>query len=395
MATDKDALNYPYIRVRDVNWLKRTLLLFPHVVRMTPEYGSPDDDPEVAEFAVVEGRRGPLLKRADLGSWNVHKAQNDLVKALQVRLGQDHFLSTYGRKGTLNASESLVREAGTLWKDRLLGMPFQLHSSKVLYSLQDFLLRHELAWIPQDPHGPNYIEMHPKLGQAVMATLAFACADDDRLQLVTEFPHLYERTIRSNRETLLDQILSQSSDDQPTSDNDPTLPQLAEFIVYQRCNPTKLTAERLQALNKEWEAVAAFRENVEEIAKSIPAQIKNPKTLRLRLENAANDLFKKWERDQANLSAYVRELFGDEFLSEPIKALGKIAEKTYGESVASTAIVGHVSQDYLLGAGAGCAVGLVFHAARSYGAIKKRERNSPFRYLTMMQDAGVGFVVSA
>jgi hypothetical protein len=31
-----DALNYPYIRIRDVDWLKRSLLVFPHIVRMTP-----------------------------------------------------------------------------------------------------------------------------------------------------------------------------------------------------------------------------------------------------------------------------------------------------------------------------------------------------------------------
>ena len=37
MAAQLDALNYPYIRVRSLDWLKRTLLIFPHVVRMTPE----------------------------------------------------------------------------------------------------------------------------------------------------------------------------------------------------------------------------------------------------------------------------------------------------------------------------------------------------------------------
>jgi hypothetical protein len=36
MAVQVDALNYPYIRVRDLDWLKQTLLIFPHVARMTP-----------------------------------------------------------------------------------------------------------------------------------------------------------------------------------------------------------------------------------------------------------------------------------------------------------------------------------------------------------------------
>jgi hypothetical protein len=33
MAVPVDALNYPYIRVRDLDWLKQTLLIFPHVAR--------------------------------------------------------------------------------------------------------------------------------------------------------------------------------------------------------------------------------------------------------------------------------------------------------------------------------------------------------------------------
>jgi hypothetical protein len=36
MAAQLDALNCPYIRVRSIDWLKRTLLIFPHVVQMTP-----------------------------------------------------------------------------------------------------------------------------------------------------------------------------------------------------------------------------------------------------------------------------------------------------------------------------------------------------------------------
>ena len=79
MPADMDALNYPYIRVRSVDWLKRTLLIFPHVVRMTPAYHAPADDPEVANFLRMEGRRGPLLRSAQLWAPHVHdfSAQTD------------------------------------------------------------------------------------------------------------------------------------------------------------------------------------------------------------------------------------------------------------------------------------------------------------------------------
>jgi hypothetical protein len=44
---DVDALNYPYTRIRSADWLKRTLLIFAHVVRMSPSSNAPSDDPEV------------------------------------------------------------------------------------------------------------------------------------------------------------------------------------------------------------------------------------------------------------------------------------------------------------------------------------------------------------
>ena len=67
-VTDADALNYPYIRVREVEWLKRTLLIFPHVVRMVPENDPPEDSPEIKEFCRLTGRRGPLLRPVDIYS---------------------------------------------------------------------------------------------------------------------------------------------------------------------------------------------------------------------------------------------------------------------------------------------------------------------------------------
>ena len=64
MARDIDALNYPYIRIRNVEWLKRTLLVFPHVIRMIPSYGAPADSEKIRPFCELEGRRGPLLRPA-------------------------------------------------------------------------------------------------------------------------------------------------------------------------------------------------------------------------------------------------------------------------------------------------------------------------------------------
>ncbi len=144
-----------------------------------------------------------------------------------------------------------------------------------------------------------------------MATLAFACADNEGLRLVTEFPSIYGRTIRQPKANLLVNCLAPQSVDQlkaPPEASD----FVAEFIVYQRCNPRKLTPERLLALNEEWQAIADFRETVENIAKSIPSEIQDPQVLKDYLGAAADRVFSQWERDQKNLSNFARELFGEE-----------------------------------------------------------------------------------
>jgi hypothetical protein len=94
------------------------------------------------------------------------------------------------------------------------------------------------------------------------------------------------------------------------------------------------------------------------------------------MHDAVNSLFSQWERDRANLSSFVRELFGEGSLSEPAKLVGKVAEKAAGESVAG-ALVGGVTTHSLLGAGAGCAVGLMFHAIRSYQNVRRKEKVAP------------------
>ncbi len=58
------ALYYPFIHIRDVNWLKATLLLFSQVRRMVPTMFTPSDGPGVREFAEYFTGREPFLQPA-------------------------------------------------------------------------------------------------------------------------------------------------------------------------------------------------------------------------------------------------------------------------------------------------------------------------------------------
>ncbi|TPI18882.1 hypothetical protein [Mesorhizobium sp. B4-1-1] len=254
--------------------------------------------------------------------------------------------------------------------------------------LAGFLRANELGWDPRYSHSPGYVEMSPELGRAVMATLAFACAEDEGLTLVTEFPDTFGRVIHQTKESVFDVCLKADSRWQEQSGD-----RMFELLVYQRCDPTKLTPERIQALNLESEARASFKKELEEAARSLPRVMVDRDRRDERLHDTINDIFRKWEKDRANLSNYVRALFGEGVLEQPEKLIEKIAETALGDP-AKGAIVGGLTTSSLIGASAGFAVGLAIHTARSFFQTRKTEKESPFRYLTLLQKDGVGFVIS-
>jgi hypothetical protein len=85
VALDRDALYYPYIHVRDVNWLKATLLCFPQVRRIVPKDFSLNDLPEVRPFLEVTGARGEPLVAAE-PAYHYSAAQERLSARLQDAL---------------------------------------------------------------------------------------------------------------------------------------------------------------------------------------------------------------------------------------------------------------------------------------------------------------------
>ncbi len=394
MAIDVDALNYPYIRIRSVDWLKRTLLIFPHVVRMTPLLYAPADDPAIDEFCHLHGVRGPLLRSADLYAPHVHTAQRLLMNEIKTRLNENEraFKEKFGRKAARRKDwDGYVLEHPNVWDRRLSGRPtFQIHSEKVLWELQHFLQKEGLAWEPSvsdSSDGPGYIEMHARLGEAVMATLAFACAENEGLQVVTEFPAIHGRVINQGKSD----IFSACLDEEHIS---PARPGdlVAEFIVYRRCDASKLTGERILALHNEGQALLEFRAALEELAKSLPPTIRSERVLQQRLDDHVNDIFKKWDADRTNMSSYVSAIFGDGLLDEPEALVKKVAETATGPT--GGALIGTMALQSLEGAAYGFAVGLMFRALRAWQGTKRAEAKSPFRYLTLMEKSGVSFVMA-
>jgi hypothetical protein len=152
----------------------------------------------------------------------------------------------------------------------------------------------------------------------------------------------------------------------------------------------------------EWEAVGAFRDRIEEVAAEIPANIENPVVLHNRLAEKVHDVIQRWEQDNKSLSQRVRDLLlgdADEFA----KLLEKLTEKRLAESpvasgtaggIVGNLLGGGITSHTLIGAGAGFAISLLVRNAKNITVSRKRRREDPMRYLTMMEKAGVSYVLS-
>jgi hypothetical protein len=411
-----DALNYPYIRVRDVDWLKRSLLVFPHIVRLTPgfERGAPADDPEIAPFTFPrngEDEDDALLRPANLNLPHVQDCQLELRDALRSRLeiNPATFLARFGKDAAKrqNALGSIKKQ--TDWERRLRpGASFQVHPFK-LGVLWHFLYEHKLAWKPERESADyrGYLEMHPDLGEAVMATLAAASAEAGGLRVVTEFPKLHGKLIGTPREEILDVCL-----DRPKGDSKVTGEHvIQEFIVHRRCNVDLLAQDGIYELHEERKALADFRAHLEKLAAAEFTQpIYDDDVRRGKIEALVGDLLKDWKKEQAQLAGSGRRFFGDGALAEPKKMIEKIGETllkpegavagAQGATLSSlpagvheAATGGHYGP-VLVAAGFGFAVGVVFRGIESWQKTRQAAKDSPLRYLTMLESQGVTFTVT-
>lgn len=404
MPADMDALNYPYIRVRSAEWLKRTLLIFPHVVRMSPVQNAPADDPEVAAFTGIMGRRAPLLRAADVQADHVRAAQHQLVEDLRHRLASDGpaFRRRFGREGAGKAGMSSIGDEMTVWERRLSPhATFQIHAFKLYDELTHFLRSKSLAWQPTGSlaDGPDYLEMHPQLGEAVMATLAVACAENEGLQLVTEFPSLHGKLLGTPRENILTACLDGMKPSGQTSGR-----QIAEFFVFRRCNVEMLSAENIAALKQERDALSDFRGKIEDLAKTLPPTFFSEAKLEERFNDLLNDMFDEWKRDKANMSSIAGRFFGEGIFTDTSKFFEKLVEVVMkpetGEKILTGATAGGLAgsaagtiPSILTGVGAGFAVALVFRGFESLSKARRDAKVSPLRYLTKLEEQGVTFSV--
>jgi hypothetical protein len=121
-------------------------------------------------------------------------------------------------------------------------------------------------------------------------------------------------------------------------------------------------------------------------------------------QDVISKVLDEWRKDRSNMSAYWRRFFGEGITDTSQKFVEKVGEKLTsgaeaaagGAGAAATAAVGGsgaaaMATAAVAGAGVGLAIGIVFHGVETYFRMRRAEQDSPYRYLTMMEQAGVVF----
>jgi hypothetical protein len=209
-------LYFPFIHVRDDDWLKGAALYWPWIGRLSPEGYRKHDTRTALEFA--EAR---VLRDQDPGML-LYNLQWDLLDALRrnsKRLQADYSIECAyrdwgGRSWGSAEDPGHAEELG--W----------IHISKISRNVLDYLVRHNLAAVGRGVEdirtGGKWIGLHPALAGAYMTALAGQIGTDRSLEPVTDQSDLRTATPNTAVESALNLLIGnrpvRSESQAPTDD---------------------------------------------------------------------------------------------------------------------------------------------------------------------------------
>lgn len=386
------ALYYPYIHIHDVNWLRATLLLFPHVQRMIPFGTTPKGDGEgVKDF--LDFNDGELLRPARLYSERAEAAQVKLAKNILRDAKKRIFKEKFGVEA--------ARKRYTGEND----CGFQIHAQKLHSDLTDALAKNRLGWKPNrfepySSYGDEYIEVHPRVGEAIMSTLAIACAMGDDLDIVGDYRSgaLHRCLLQKDYESVYDTWLGNELRIEPPPEV--TDKELMDIIVGVPADLPSLTPEFLYQFRDDREPLEKFISALRTRARSLPSMDPGKQRDEFIMDEVL-EIEKAWEKDKLNMSSFARAFFKPDSAKLVTDAASKVAEKYLTQPVlkatgtgAGVGLIGGTIEQAVVGAVGGLVFGLIAHANTTFSNVRQLEQNSPYRYLTLLEKSGIALFKS-
>ena len=362
VLSDRYALYYPYIHIRDVNWLKATLLWFRQVRRIVPDQYQLKDTGEVKKFTELEGPAGPLLVQARIFDESISQAKGQLQKKIEDNL--EAIVTKFARKATPDA----------------LADTFQIHRHKLLdgpstQQFPDLLLEHNLAWHARTSRDADlWLAMHPQLGSAIMSALALAIARNEGLDVVTPDESIHDTLLAEREEDIFSVLLGLPRTAAPPSQED-LADDLAQLVLTTQFDYTLLEPNDIKTLIDEKKDLKRFRDHVAALVADIPRNI-GANERQKRLEAKGKEIFDTWEKHRSILPKFAREALVESSAEETLK---KVAEHL--PELGATAI-GPVAAHAL-----GSVPGLALTIVTAVGVKMWRRKDSPFRFLNRVERA--------
>lgn len=321
------------------------------------------------------------------------EAQSHLAERLRSDAESQEFIDRFGFRG-----RDFPTQANPFG--------FQLHQGKLSDELKAVLNEFGLAWNPDVPEPYDahhqYVAMNKTLGQCVMATIGVACskAEDSSIVGDARSGDLHRCLIEKDSERMYDELVHGVVAPPLIEPEQATAQDVFEFLVRFRCDVSSLDADDIRFLKDDREGIdkllAALKLSAKSIGKIDPGKLRDEA-----FKDEINSVILAWESDRASMSQFWRNFFGADLADEGVSFAGTVAGHAAEGAItskptlamgASGLLIDPTLSAGLIGAGAGLAVSLVSHTAKTAAKRLSDAKNSNFRFLTEMDQAGVSFL---
>jgi hypothetical protein len=391
----RDALYYPNIHIEDPTWLKATLFNFPHVLRMTPRDFVTEDNELVRQLAGMKGtREEPLVGRYDLNSYPAYQASNILLEKLeaeypaqsQVKKGRQKLI-----RPPIFEQLSQERTKAEFGADNV----YTIYQSKVSMTLSDFLMNAKLAWSPgRGRKYENWLALHPRLGEAIMSTIAAMVAKDAGLEIVTSSTPIHETVWTHDGPGIYDAIIHGKTSGMG---RDEIVTRVGQLVLINHFDMSKLSADDIASMSRDGETLSDFRQQLSQKVDEMIPLMQDQNRLQSHMKQVVQKVVDEWSDSRASMSMFGKKFFGTGLLDKSEKAItglivaaatgagfgaGVGAGATAAAGAGTAGLLSPVLTTAAIGLAPGLAVGLIVYGVKTWSDMKKAEAESPYRLLT-------------